>query len=90
MDGGEDVRRFRRACLEGRVHPDANMFLASAVASARTVADVASNHKLAKGTEGQRRARARDDSAAASILAVALADRHPVRESSSGLLLGVV
>ena len=88
-DGGEDVRHFRRACLERRVRPEANLFLASAVASARTVTDAAANSKLAKGSEGGRRVRARDDSAAASILAVSLAERHPPR-ASGGAYLGLV
>ena len=88
-DGGEDVRHFRRACLERRVRPVKNVFLASAVGAARTVTDTAANSKLAKGSEGGRRVRARDDAAAASILAVSLAERHPPRQSS-GAYLGVV
>ena len=88
-DGGEDVRHFRRACLERRVRPEPSLFLASAVASARTVTDAAANTKLAKATEGGRRLRARDDAAAASILAVSLAERRPRRESS-GSYLGLV
>ena len=85
-DGGEDVRHFRRACLERRVRPEPNLFLASAVAEARTTTDASANSKLAKGSEGGRRLRARDDCAAASILAVSLAERHPRRESSAAYL----
>ena len=88
-DGGEDVRAFRRACLERRVHPERSVFLASAVSVGRTVSDPAGNHKLAKGSEGGRRSRARDDSAAAAILGVALAERNPPRPSS-GVYLGLV
>lgn len=88
-DGGEDVRHFRRACLERRVRPEPSLFLASAVASARTVTDASANSKLAKGSEGGRRVRARDDAAAASILAVSLAERRPPR-AAGGAYLGVV
>ena len=70
-DGAEDVRDFRRACLEGRATPAPSLLLRSAMAEARTVSDPAGNAKLAKSSEGGRRARARDDAAAAAILAVA-------------------
>lgn len=70
-DGAEDVRQFRRACLEGKVAPGLSLLLRAALAEARTVADPAGNEKLAKGVEGRRRRRARDDAAAAAILAVA-------------------
>ncbi|MCE2494033.1 MAG: terminase [Alphaproteobacteria bacterium] len=74
-DGGEDVRDFRRACLEGRVTPVPSLLLRSALAEARTVSDPAGNAKLAKSTQGGRRLRARDDAAAAAILAVAAGSR---------------
>ena len=51
--------------------------LASAIGEARVITDPAGNSKLAKGTEGGRRLRARDDAAAAAILAVGLAERQP-------------
>ena len=70
-DGGEDVRHFRRAVGEGRVVPVVSLLLRAAMAEARTVSDAAGNSKLAKAKEGQRRERARDDAAAAAILAVA-------------------
>ena len=60
-DGSEDVRAFRRACLERRVHPERDRFLASAVSVARTISDPAGNQRLCKGSEGGRRMRARDD-----------------------------
>ena len=75
-DGGEDVRAFRRACLEGRVVPGKSLLMRSAMGEARTLPDPAGNEKLAKQTEGGRRLRARDDAAAAAILAVALGVRH--------------
>ena len=70
-DGGEDVRIFRRACLEGRVKPERSLLLRAAMAEARVATDVSANAKLAKKTEGGRRACARDDAVAAAILAVA-------------------
>ena len=87
-DGGEDVRRFVRAVLEGRVKAPRSLLLRSAIGEARTVADVAGNRKLAKSTQGGRRALARDDAAAAVILAVAEADRRgwAVRPASAAPL----
>ena len=70
-DGGEDVRGFRRACLEGRVTPVESLLMRSSMGEARTIMDPAGNSKLAKKNEGGRRQLARDDAAAASILAVA-------------------
>ena len=69
-DGSEDVRRFRAAVLDGRVNVRRSQLLRAAFGGARVVSDPAGNVKLAKATEG-RRAGARDDSAAACILAVA-------------------
>ena len=76
-DGAADVRAFRRGCAEGRVTPPPSLLLRSAMAEARTISDPAGNAKLAKGTEGGRRLRARDDAAAAAILAVAVGVRMP-------------
>ena len=76
-DGAEDVRAFRRACLEARVVPAASLLLRSAMAEARVVMDPAGNAKLAKNSDGGRRARARDDAAAAAILAIAAGARMP-------------
>lgn len=76
-DGAEDVRGFRRACADGRVTPVTSLLLRSAMAEARTVSDPAGNAKLSKGSQGGRRMRARDDSAAAAILAVAAGVRQP-------------
>ena len=82
-DGAEDVRLFRRACLEGNVAPGRSLLLRAALAEARTVADPASNEKLAKGVEGRRRRRVRDDAAAAAILAVAEGVRRGERPKRS-------
>ena len=78
-DGAEDVRGFRRACADGRVVPTSTLLLRSAMAEARTVSDPAGNSKLSKGSQGGRRMRARDDSAAAAILAVAAGCRTPAK-----------
>ena len=87
-DGGEDVRAFRRAVAEGRVTPPRSLLLTSAMAEARTIMDPAGNSKLAKNSEGGRRLRARDDSAAAAILAVSLGVRR--RTAGPGVYLGKV
>ena len=75
-DGAEDVRGFRRACADCRVVPAPSLLLRSAMAEARTVSDPAGNAKLSKGSQGGRRVRARDDAAAAAILAVAEGARN--------------
>ena len=79
LDGGADVRLFRRGCAEGRVTPWPSLLLRSAMAEARTVSDAAGNAKLSKGSQGGRRLRARDDAAAAAILAVAAGLRQPAK-----------
>ena len=76
-DGAEDVRGFRKACADRRVVPAPSLLLRSAIAEARTVSDPSANAKLSKGSQGGRRARARDDAAAAAILAVAAGARQP-------------
>lgn len=76
-DGGTDVRAFRKAITNGDAVPVVSLLMRSAMAEARTKPDDASNWKLAKKTEAGRRSRARDDAAAASILAVALGTRIP-------------
>ena len=74
-DGAEDVRAFRRSCLQATVTPQRQLLMRSAMSEARTVSDAAGNEKLSKGSEGGRRMRARDDAAAAAILAVAHGSR---------------
>lgn len=74
-DGAEDVRAFRRAALDGKLTPVKSLVLRSGMGEARTVSDPAGNAKLAKGAEGGRRERARDDAVAASILAVGVGRR---------------
>ena len=78
-DGAEDVRGFRKAAVDGRVRPAPSLLLRSAMAEARTVSDPSGNSKLSKGTQGGRRLRARDDAAAAAVLAVAAGSRLPAQ-----------
>ncbi len=85
MDGGQDVRDFRRACAEGKVRPVPSLLLRAAMSEARTISDPAGNAKLAKSAEGGRRKRARDDAAAAAILAVAHGTRKAARPKPAGL-----
>ena len=76
-DGAEDVRGFRRAVLEGKVIAAPSLLLTYAMGEARVVMDPSGNAKLAKQSAGGRRLRARDDAAAAAILAVAAGTRQP-------------
>ena len=69
-DGGEDVRDFRKAILDGHVRAPESLLLRSALSEARVVMDAAGNSKLAKNSQGGRRGLARDDAAAAAILAI--------------------
>ena len=78
-DGGEDVRTFRKAIIGGAVLPSRSLLLRAAMGEARTIGDPAGNHKLAKKTEGGRRAEARDDAAASAILAVSEGVRRHAR-----------
>ena len=89
-DGGEDVRLFRRAILEGLVTPTKSLLLRAALAEATTITDPAGNAKLAKGTEGGRRFRARDDAAAAAIIAVAEGYRNRPTEAPAPRRLVIV
>ena len=70
-DGAEDVRLFRRAIFENKVVPEESLLLRAAFSEALTCSDPAGNAKLAKSGEGSKRGRAKDDAAAAAILAVA-------------------
>ena len=70
-DGAEDVRQFRRAVLDGKVFPVESLLLRAAFGEAVTISDPAGNEKQAKGSQGGRRSRARDDAASAAVLAVA-------------------
>ena len=91
-DGAADVRAFLRAVAEGRVTPTKTLLLTAAMGEARVLTDTAGNAKLAKGSEAGRRMRARDDAAAAAILAVSCGVRLWVDGAgqSSGVYLGKV
>ena len=74
-DGSEDVRGFQLAALEGHVTPVKSLLLRASMSEARLIGDPSGNWKLAKGSEGGRRSRAKDDVVAAAILAVAVGRR---------------
>lgn len=82
-DGSEDVRGFRRAILDRTARPVVSLLLRSAMEEARVKVDPAGNAKLAKENEGGRRMRARDDAAAAAILAVAVGSRMAAAQAQS-------
>ena len=82
-DGSEDVRGFQLAALQGQVTPVKSLLLRASMGEARLVGDVAGNWKLAKGTEGGRRSRAKDDIVASMILAVAIG-RRGAEEATGG------
>lgn len=86
-DGGEDVRTFRAACIDGRVKADKSLLMAWAMGGACVVTDAAGNAKLAKRSEGGRRQGHRDDAVAAAILAVAEGSRRGASAGPSGLRL---
>ena len=75
-DGSIDIRLFRAAVLESKVHPPVSLAMRAALSEAKTISDSASNEKLAKAGEGQHRRRGRDDLAAAIVLAVAEGQRR--------------
>ena len=52
-DGGEDVRDFRRACLEGRCVPVVSLLLRNAMGEARTVTDPAGNAQAGQEFRGR-------------------------------------
>ena len=88
-DGGEDVRDFREACLADAVKPSQSLLLTAAMSEARVVIDPAGNAKLSKNAQGGRRVRARDDAAAAAILAVG-AGRRRARKDATAPRRGLV
>ena len=79
-DGAEDVRDFRRACLEGRVTAAPSLLLRYAIsprrASSWTRARTPSWRNRVRVDAGRR---ARDDAAAAAIMAVAAGSRKAAK-----------
>ena len=89
-DGGEDLRRFRRAGLDGRIAAPESLLLRTALACARTLTDTAGNTKLSK-TGSVRRRESRDDALCAAVMAVAEGDRRGSTQARKPLrMLGVV
>ena len=89
-DGASDVRQFRKSCLTGRVTPVKSLLMRSAMREATVVSDPSGNEKLSKSSEGGRRGRARDDAAAAGILAVSVGSMRPepdTQESEASYVL---
>ena len=90
--GGQDVRDFRRAAIDGRIRVQPSLLLRSALSEAVTISDPAGNAKLAKSSEGGRRQASKDDPAASAVLAVAAGERgraHDAGPSTAPLVLGV-
>ena len=75
-DGGRDTFDFRAAVLGNCVRPSQSLLLRAAMSEARVTGDPSGNWKLAKRTQGGRRANARDDACAAAIIAVAVGYRR--------------
>ena len=82
-DGAEDVRMFRRAVTRRQVKALPSLLIRAALAEARVIGDVKGNVKLAIRTQAGRRAKSRDDVAAAMILAVAEGRRLSVMPKRS-------
>ena len=78
-DGSADLRSFMKAVLDGRIHTEPSLLLASAIANGRIRLDDAGNSKLIKssGSSGHL-----IDSLSASVEAVAAHELSPVREWS--------
>lgn len=74
-DGSEDVRNWQHALEHFRPVAPATLLTAS-ISEAVVVSDPAGNVKLAKGSEGGRRIRHKDDVVAAAILAASLQRRR--------------
>lgn len=83
-DGSEDVRNFQRAVKESRVRTPVSLAIRSAMSGAVTISDAVGNLMLAKGTQGGRRGRHKDDLAAAAVLAVSIGMRYSPGQRDSG------
>ena len=69
-EASEDVRLFRKAVLSEVVRPSRSLLLRHCLSEARTVIDGTGQARLARQSQGGRRAESKDDAAASSILAV--------------------
>ena len=88
-DVGDEFSQLQDPPFEGKVRAPRSLLLRSALAEARVVRDTAGNEKLAKGSQSGRRALARDDAAAALVLAVAEGIRRGVPERPALRLVAV-
>ena len=72
-EASEDIREFRRACLDGdlSVHNDAKLLLTASLSAAKIAADDAGSLRLKKSANNT----ARDDAIAAGLLAVGAGQR---------------
>ena len=86
QDGSEDVRGFQRAVQERRIATPVSLAARSAFSGATVMLDPAGNAKLCKSSQGGRRARHKDDLAAAMVLAVAEGRRNPPKPRRSRYL----
>ena len=82
FDGAEDVRLFRRMVAEKSLAIRRSGLLRQSFASARTLSDQSGNEKIAKETE--RSNRAKDDAAAAVVIATAEVHRRQLIPSEVG------
>ena len=87
-DGSQAVRAWRDACTNLRLYPVPNLLLTSALAEAVTLCDEAGNEKLAKNSEGGRRLRAKDDIAAAALLAVEFGLQAAPKRGTFSVVIG--
>ena len=83
-DGAEDVKRFRRCVVEGFVKFHPSLLLRNAIGGAKVTVDGSGNAKIAKYGDGTGRSKThRDDSAVATVAAVAEGERWRQREEAS-------
>ena len=74
-DGSEDVERFRKMALTGKIKAKTQQIARHCFGGCRGISDPAGNEKISKNTQGGRRLRHRDDVAVSSVLAVAAGNR---------------
>ena len=74
-DGANDLIRFRRMVLDGKIKAKKQLIMRHCLSGARTVFDINDNERVAKNTQGNRSLRTRDDCAISAMLAVASGSR---------------
>ena len=75
-DGTATIQGFRRAVFEGKVKVKKNLLLEAGLMDTVLVTDPMLNLKIAKGSEGGKRLRAKTDIIAATVLAVSVGRRE--------------